>query len=165
MSTNDPRSEGPIQASVERLRHEFDRWLELAMSQGERALDVIRPRGDRPWMPMIDLVETENEVLVYVDLPGVDPKSVDITLTGNMLTLKGEKASIQAEEGRSVHLRERARGPFCRSVPMPVPVNPDDVAADARDGVLRIRLAKPDRLKSRQVQVNVSPATSNPNAL
>ena len=165
MSTNEPRSEGPIQASVERLRHEFDRWLELAMSQGERALDVIRPRGDRPWMPVIDLVETENEVLVYVDLPGIDPKSVDVTLTGNMLTLKGEKAGIQADEGRSVHLRERARGPFARSVPMPVPVDPDDVTAEARDGVLRIRLAKPERAKARQVQVSVCTTTTNPNAM
>jgi HSP20 family protein len=160
---NDPLPSGPLQTSVERLRHEFDRWLEAAMSQGERALDAIRPRGsDRGWMPFIDLLETPNEVLVLADLPGVDPKSVDITLTGNMLTLRGEKSSLGAEEGRVLHVRERTRGPFQRSIPMPAPVNPDDVTAEADHGVLRIRLAKADRAKARQIQVTTAPSVSPP---
>ena len=163
MSTNDPQQSGPVQASVERLRQEFDRWLEVAMSQGERALDAFRPRGpDRTWGPAVDLLETPGEVLVYVDLPGVDPKSVDITLVGNMLTLRGEKSSLSAEEGRTLHLRERSRGPFQRSIPMPVPVNADDVTAEAVDGVLKIRLAKADQARARQIQIKTEPSPATP---
>lgn len=167
MSTvNDPQTSGPLQTSVDRLRQEFDRWLEVAMSQGERALDVIRTRGgDRSWIPAIDLMETPNEVLVFVDLPGIDPKSVDVTLAGNMLTLRGEKTSLSAEEGRVLHVRERMRGPFLRSIPMPAPVNADDVTAEAEHGTLRIRLAKADRAKARQIQVTsggYAPASTPP---
>lgn len=145
---------GPLTGSVERLRQEFDRWLETAMSQGGRALNAIGLRSGGKWTPPVDVVETPDEVLVTVDLPGVAASAVGVTLAGNMLTLKGESASIDAPEDRRVHMTERCHGPFERSVPMPVPVEPESVSAEARDGVLTVRLPKAERAKTRQIPVS-----------
>ncbi len=91
MTDKEGRSEGPITASVERLRTELDRWLDAAMTQGGKALDVMGLRNsEKPWVPHIDLVESPDDVKVYVSLPGTDPQSVDVTIAGNMLTIKGE---------------------------------------------------------------------------
>lgn len=155
------RAEGPLVASVERLRHELDRWFEVAMSQGGRALDRFGIRmPERTPTPSVDVVETGDDVIVLADLPGVDPAGLDVSLAGNMLTIKGTKPVTPIAEGHVVHANERAHGKFTRSVPLPAPVNPEIVSAEARDGVLRIRLAKSERAKSRQIQIRVG--ESNP---
>ena len=149
------RSEGSFGASVERLRGEFDRWLDVARAQGGRALDAFGLRGEPGSIPPLDLIETPEEFLILVDLPGMEPGSVEVTLAGNMLTLRGEKPLTQTPEGHVVHRSERSFGRFTRSVPMPAPVNPEAVSAEAKDGVLRIRLAKLDRMGSRQIPIQV----------
>ena len=156
MSESETRSERPLMASVENLRQELDRWLEVAWTQGEKALDAfgIRPAGGT-WSPRFDLIETPDDVRVVVDLPGIDPASVEITLAGNMLTVQGEKPKIAVEEGQVVHTRQWTTGPFSCSIPMPAPLNPEEVSAVAKHGVLHIRIAKSERAKTRQIQVHV----------
>jgi HSP20 family protein len=146
--------EGPLTASVEKLRQELDRWLDFAVTQGERAMDALRPRTSGRWVPAVDLVETPDEILVTVDLPGGDPQTLDVQLAGNLLTLSGTKPPTPCAEG-TIHLSERQAGPYSRSIPLPAPVNPDAVAAEARDGVLRIRIGKSERAKPRHIQVKV----------
>ncbi len=164
MSRPEPLSESRLTASVEKLRSEFDRWVEAAMSQGGRALDALRWKsGDRSWTPSVDIVETADEVHVYVDLPGVNPGSVDVSLTGNMLTLKGEKAMVASTAGQSVHVGERPCGPFERSIPLPASVDGDSGQAEAADGVIRFRFTKTSPAKSRQIAIKVG-ATSTPPA-
>ena len=91
MAEKESHPDSPLTASVEKLRHELDRWLEFAVTQGERAIEAIRPRDAAvAWIPPVDVVESAEEILVVVDLPGVDPKSVDVSLAGNMLTLSGD---------------------------------------------------------------------------
>ncbi len=156
MSDNETRPEGPVTASVEKLRHELDRWLDAAVSQGERALEAVGIReSGGPWVPAIDIVETPDEVLVDIDLPGVDPQSVNITLAGNMLTLEGERTQPAEIEGMTTHTQERARGSFSRSIPIPAPVNSEDVSAEAENGVLHVRLSKSERAKARKIEINV----------
>lgn len=154
MSEREPAAENKLAASIEALRHELDRWLGFAVEQGERAIDAIRPRGTAgTWSPAADVVETADEVLVIIDLPGVEPEAVDLSLAGNMLTIRGEKpaSSIAGEQVR--HRCERLSGPFSRSIPMPAPVNPDAVTAETRQGVITIRLAKSERAKARKIEV------------
>jgi len=148
------RSEGPVSASVQRLRQEFDRWIEAAMSQGGRALDAMGLRGGkRSWYPAIDVIETPDMVRVFVNLPGVDPADVDVAIAGNMLTIKGEAPEIEVGEKDAAHIRQRNHGPFERAVPMPVPVDAERVTAEFRQGVLTVHLAKTEQAKPRQIQV------------
>lgn len=157
MSANDTRTEGRVTASVERLRRELDHWLEMAFAQGGKALDKMGLRGHGPWVPLVDIVETLDEVHVYADLPGIDPASVEVTIAGNMLTLKGESPERSVEKTDCVHVRERPHGPFSRSIPMPVPVDSEAVSAEAKEGVLHIRLGKAERARARQIQINAEP--------
>src|SRR5262245_14571797 len=97
-SDSECRHDRPIAASVEKLRRELDHWLDVAWSQGEKALDAVGLRGGIGWTPAIDVVERGDEVYVYVDIPGVNPQSIELTIAGNMLTLKGEKLSGTTDE-------------------------------------------------------------------
>src|SRR3954463_1789240 len=91
-SSSSSATSGPISQSVERLRREFERWVDAVLQQGNRALDVVGLRGnERQWSPTVDVMETPTEVQVDVDLPGVEPGLVDVSLAGNMLTIQGPK--------------------------------------------------------------------------
>jgi HSP20 family protein len=160
----DMQSSGPLSQSVERLRREFERWLDAALVQGNRALDVVGLRGaDRPWTPAVDLLETPSEVQIDVDLPGIDPVLVEVSLVGNMLTVKGPKRTHIPPQGGTVHLAERMQGPFERSIPMPAPVIADSVTAELKNGVLHIRLMKSEKARAMKIAVHAEPqATSMP---
>ncbi len=162
---NDPQTSGPLSQSVERLRREFERWLDSAMQQGNRALDVVGLRGaDRPWTPAVDLIETPTEVLVDVDLPGIDPVLVDVSLTGNMLTVQGPKRTHIPPPGGTVHVTERMQGPFQRAIPMPTPVIADSVSAEIKNGVLKIRLMKSEKARAMKITVHAEPSPTKPPA-
>jgi HSP20 family protein len=159
----DVQTTGPVSQSVERLRREFERWLDAAMHQGNRALDVVGLRGaDRPWTPAVDLLETPTDVQIDVDLPGIDPVLVDVSLTGNMLTVQGPKRTHVPPMGGTVHLSERMQGPFQRSIPMPAPVIADSVTAELKNGVLQIRLMKSEKARSLKIPVHSEPCADKP---
>jgi HSP20 family protein len=153
MPTPEPQS-GPITASVERLRSELDRWMESAISGGEKALGAFGLGKSGGWRPAFDLVEGHDEVVVRVDLPGVEPEAIDVALAGNMLTLKGRRIVPGAEGSDLLHVRNRPEGEFQQSIPMPAPVNADAVTADVANGVLTIRLGKAESSKSKQIRIN-----------
>jgi HSP20 family protein len=149
---HEPRHDRPLTASVEKLRRELDHWLDVAWSQGEKALDAFGLKSGF-WSPAVDVVEKGDDILVFVDVPGINPQTIELTLAGNMLTLKGERFCTRGDDDGHVHLRTRPRGKFHRSIPLPIPVDSDKVAADAKDGVLTIRLTKSERAKTRQIPV------------
>ena len=95
--TDDNANTGyPFQESVGKLRREFERLLEVAVEQGGRAMDKFGLRtAHGPWIPMVDMCETSEEITVLVNLPGVDPESVDLHVAGNMLTDSGSSDSGQ----------------------------------------------------------------------
>jgi HSP20 family protein len=159
MQSSSSQGPGPISQSVERLRREFERWVDTALHQGGRALDVVGLRGtDRQWAPAVDLVETPTEIHIDVDLPGVEPSLVDVSLAGNMLTIQGPKKLTLTPEGAVIHLVERMQGPFHRMIPMPAPVVPDSVSADLKNGVLRLRLLKSEKARAQKIPVRSEPA-------
>lgn len=158
-NTTGSQAAGPISQVGERLRREFDRWLETALQQGGRALDAVGLRGtDRTWTPSVDVVETPTEIQVDVELPGVEPAVVDVSLAGNMLTVQGPKKLWSLPQGAVSHLVERMHGPFERSIPMPAPVLADSVTADLKHGILRVRLLKSEKARSLKIPVQGEPA-------
>ncbi len=161
MNVEPQNPESLLTSSVERLRHELDRWLDVAWTQGERAMDQLGIKGgERDWCPPIDVVETGDAVHVDVELPGIDPDSVEVTLAGHMLTITAPISSAK-QEGQ-VRRRERPRGRFKRSIPLPVSVNPEEVNAESRHGLLSIRIAKTETAKVKHVLVKSSGNAAEP---
>jgi len=115
--------------------------------------------------PRINVSETSNDMTVTVELPGIEEKDIDVSLSGNQLTVKGEKRSEQEEkkdeQGRAFHRVERSYGAFQRTVTVPFEVTPDKVSAGFKDGVLTISLPKPESAavepKSRRIEVKRAP--------
>ncbi len=153
MSENETRESGPLASSLERMRQELDRWIDSARSQGGKALDVFGFRGEKTIVPKLDLIETADDIRVVMDLPGVDPNLIQVTIIGNMLTIKGHKPPTPTHADQTVHLNERSQGDFERSIPMPTPVNSENISAESKNGVLTVLLMKSETAKSRQIPV------------
>ncbi len=108
------------------------------------------------WIPRVDEVETDQEILVKVELPGVNEKDISVRLVGDMLEIKGEKESEKEEKGKKFHKTERYHGSFERSLLLPASVEPDEIRADYSKGVLEIHLPKKPESKPRDIAVSVS---------
>ena len=110
-------------------------------------------RGIAEWRPALDVAETETSVIVKADLPGLEIKDLDVTLRGDVLTIKGEK---KEEKTKSCHRVERRYGSFERSVRLPAAVKGDPVKASFKDGVLNIEMPKTEESKQKSAQIKVS---------
>jgi len=101
-----------------------------------------------------DLAESDEEVVVRTELPGVDPSEVEVNVSGTTLTISGEKKQESEEKGRNYHYAERQFGSFSRSIQLPACVDPDKVDATFKNGVLTIAIAKKPDTKPRKIKVS-----------
>lgn len=139
---------------LDRVRHEMERWLEVARSTGERALETLGLSAPgRPSTPPIDVVELSTEIVVFVDLPGVSAECVHLSLTGNMLTVKASRCGMDFPEGIQRHVFERTSTQFERAIPLPAAVDPDNIRAETRDGLLTVTLHKATASHGRSIPV------------
>jgi HSP20 family protein len=101
------------------------------------------------WSPKVDIKEEENEFVVFADIPGVDPKQIDIDMEGNTLTVKGEKSTIKEEKDKknSYYRVERTSGKFFRQFTLPETVDGSKISAKVKHGVLAIHLPKANESK------------------
>jgi HSP20 family protein len=116
-------------------------------------------RGDEPssttaWSPAVDIYETENEIMVQAELPGVDRKDIVLNLEKNVLTLKGERHFEKETKQENYHRIERAYGGFSRSFSIPAIVDEEKIRADYKDGILKIALPKKEQVKPKQIQIS-----------
>lgn len=109
-------------------------------------------------MPLVDVAETDDGLTVTAELPGMEEKDIEVDLTNNILTVKGEKKSETEEKKADFHFRERSYGSFSRSIPLPFEVNPDAVEAGFAKGVLTITLPRPPESKRTTRRIKVKPA-------
>lgn len=107
-------------------------------------------------VPPLDISETDENILVKVEAPGIEPKDIDISVSGDTLTIKGEKKLEKEEKGKNYHFVERSYGSFSRSVGLPTPVNSDQVKAEYKKGILEITLPKSEKSKAKKIPVKVS---------
>ncbi|MBX3730159.1 MAG: Hsp20/alpha crystallin family protein [Candidatus Sumerlaeia bacterium] len=137
------------------LRREVDRLFEGFASPPNRAA-FLPGRAARSY-PLINLYETADEVLVEALAPGVDPKSLEVTLQENALLIAGEKPRPAGEIAQEAwHRNERAAGRFLRQVKLPTAVDQDKVAADYRNGILTVRLQKSEAARPRRIAINAA---------
>ncbi len=113
--------------------------------------------ASRPWSPAVDILETENELVLKADLPDVDAKNVGIQVENGTLTLKGERKFEQEKNGhKGYHRIERSYGSFVRAFSLPETVNVEQVKADYKNGVLTITLPKKEVAKPKTINVEIS---------
>jgi HSP20 family protein len=110
------------------------------------------PNG-RPWIPAVDIQETDHDLIVKADVPDVDMKDIDVRMENGTLTLRGERKFGKSEGGW--HRVERSYGTFERAFTLPETVKPEGVKADYRNGVLTVTLPKKEIAKPRQIKVDV----------
>jgi HSP20 family protein len=108
------------------------------------------------WAPAVDIYEKGSDVVLKAELPGVDPKDVDIRIENNVLTLSGERMLDTEVERENYHRVERSYGSFTRAFTLPSTVDTTKVKADFKDGVLRITLPKREEAKPKQIQIDIN---------
>jgi HSP20 family protein len=134
-------------AEFDRLRNEMGRIFE------DDWFGTVGGNGQRFGVPAVDVREHENDILVQAELPGVDMKDIDVSVSSNVLTIKGEKKAEDEKQEEGYYYRESWSGAFQRSVTLPDTVDPDKVDAKMKDGVLRLNFPKKEEVKPRQINI------------
>ena len=140
---------------LERMREEFDRWFERLFAE------VLpgRRRGPRAeavaaLAPCVDVYETEKEVVVKAELPGLTKEDVEVQATEDSVTIRGEFKRDEEVSEEGYYRRERRFGKFERVIPLPAEVKPDEAKAKFQNGVLEIRLPKVEEApKAKKIEI------------
>jgi len=139
------RNMSDIQGEVNRL---FDSFLGRPTATASA--------GVRTWASVLDMHETKDDLVLNFELPGVTDKDVSLSITGDLLTVKGERSFNRDSQGENAHHVERVYSKFERSVRLPMPVQADKVKASYRDGVLEVRLPKVEEVKPKAIKIETA---------
>lgn len=130
------------------LREAMDRLFDDAFTRPLSGRD-----GWTMSTPAIDMYQTDNEVVVKASIPGIKPDEVQINITGDVLTLKGEMKQEEERKERAWHIREQRAGSFERSVALPTAVKTDQAEAVFENGILTVTLPKADEVKPKTINI------------
>ncbi len=141
---------------------EIDRWFDRLTEDWWRRPFSTPMLGDRWPLPMIslktpslDVFEEKDEIVVKADLPGMNKDEIQVTVTENVVTIKGEKKKEEEVKEKDYYRRERSYGSFVRSVELPSEVKSDQIKANFKDGVLEVRMPKTEEAKKKSVSVKI----------
>ena len=134
----------------------FQNRLNQLFSDYGRGTDELATQG---FVPPVDIYEDEHNIVLKVEVPGIEEKDLDVRVENNTLTVRGERKFEREEKEENFHRIERRYGSFARSFTLPNTVDAEKVAADYTNGVLEIRLAKKAEAKPKQIKVNVGQKT------
>ncbi len=135
------REVGEIRTQMNRL---FDQFFGYSPTFG---------MADQTWAPAVDMLETRDELMVAVDLPGLNEKDINLSITGDTLVIQGERREPDSHEQATPYRRERWYGRFQRSFSLPMPVQTDRVKARYRVGVLTVSLPKAEEIRPREIKI------------
>jgi HSP20 family protein len=142
------------------VRWEPARRLDSFQSDFDRLFDAFlgaRPQNTASrWVPAMDLVETEDQLVLKADLPGLDRDDVEIEVTDGVLTVSGERKTEHEDHEDGYHRVERAYGSFSRSLSLPDGIDAEQVKADFDKGVLVVRIPKPAERQPHRVQIGAT---------
>jgi HSP20 family protein len=131
-----------LREEMDRLWNRFFEWPAMDPLRGE-------------WVPSLDVSETKDNIVVKAEVPGIDPKEIDISYADGILTVRGERKQEKEEKDENYHRVERKYGSFSRSVRLPHEVKSDKIKANYKDGVLKITLPKSEEAKKKEVKIKV----------
>ena len=145
-------------SGLDALRREIDRTFDEFWSDRSPRMwrGAFLPGRAARQYPLVNLSEDEGHVYVEALAPGVDPKSLEITVVQGTLTIKGEKPGLQQVSAEAYHRNERAAGRFVRSIELPTEVDAARIKAEYRHGLLLITLPKSEAAKPRKIEVSVA---------
>ena len=105
--------------------------------------------------PLVDIYQTKDDVIVKAALPGMDPKNIDVSITGNTLSIRGKVEQEEESRNATYHLRERQFGTFERLLTLPTRVNADKAKAKYKNGVLTLTIPKAEDVRTKKIEVKV----------
>jgi HSP20 family protein len=136
----------------------WEPFRELAQLQGEMGRFVNgllegQSRGNQSWVPALDVWETENDLVYAFDLPGLTEDQISIEVQDDTLTISGQREKTTTEQGDRFYRFERRYGSFARAVGLPAGVDDSKIEASYENGVLELRVPKPEEAKPRRIQL------------
>lgn len=132
--------------AVEDLRREFDRFF-------DETEGMVRPSRAGGWMPAVDIRETNDELVVEAELPGVRKEHIDVRIEDNTLFLRGERREEKEERHGEFYRMERSFGSFQRAFTLPAAIDAQKVRAVFKNGILTLHLPKSEQAKARQITI------------
>ncbi len=144
----------------------FSPWGQVASLQSEMARLMNQVLGSTTpangngnghastWLPSVDVTHTDNEIVLSFDLPGLKEDDISVELEDNVLTVSGQRERKHEETKDNYYRYERRFGAFSRSVALPAGVSEDAIRADYQDGVLEIRVPKPEEQKAKRIPIS-----------
>ncbi len=135
---------------VDLMQRDFDR-----VSNRQRR----RPDGNSAatdWRPAVDIVEEKDRFVLHADVPGVDPKDIEVSMDDGLLIMSGERRTVNRDDFDGLQRLERAVGRFSRRFTLPESVDADGISARCRDGILRIEIPKSPEVQARRITVEAA---------
>lgn len=134
---------------LNQFRRDIDKMFDSSSDQtsGDSAI------ATSAWVPAVDIKEEGQQFLIKADIPGVDPKDIEIAMENGVLTIKGERQTESQEEGKNYKRVERVHGTFYRRFSLPDTANPDKITANGKNGVLEITIPKREVAQPRKITV------------
>ena len=136
-------------------RKEKDGWAFPSLFESFMKNFDIEPYREGGWAPSLDISETDTEYVVKADVPGVDPKELDISVEDSVLTISGEKKEEHEEKKENYHRIERSYGSFSRAIKLPPSADADSIKAASKDGVLTLTIPKREEEKKKKLKIDV----------
>ena len=140
--------------NVGTIQQRMNRIFDEALSGQQAASEEDWALGGS-WAPAVDIFEREGNIVLKAELPGVDPKDVDIRVENNVLSLRGQRKFEAETKRQDYHRVERAYGSFSRSFTLPSIVDTEKIQADCKDGVLTVTLPQKEEAKPKQISISV----------
>ena len=134
---------------LNQLRRDMDRMYQ-SQNEGEESTAV----ATSAWVPAVDIKETDDAFEIHADIPGVDPKDIDVHMENGVLTIKGERESEKKEEKEGFKRVEREWGSFYRRFSLPDTADGEKFSAKSRHGVLEITIPKQEKIQPRKISVD-----------
>jgi len=133
-------------------QRDFDRLFREAFSPQWSETEL----STRSWAPPVDIYETEDAIVLKAELPGVEPKDVEVRVEDNNLYLKGERKFEKEVKEQNYHRVERSYGSFARSFSLPNSIDSDKVKAEYKDGLLTLTMPKREEAKPKTIKIDVT---------
>jgi HSP20 family protein len=142
-------------APLATLRTEMDRLFDSFVREPFGMLDWPAFMGGEKWWPAIDVSESDKEIIVRVEVPGIDPKELDVSVTGDQLVISGEKKEAAEKKDKGFYHSEARYGSFRRVIPLPEGVDSEHVDAQYANGVLTLILQKIPATAAKKIEIKV----------
>jgi HSP20 family protein len=143
-----PWKKGREISPIRGFRHEMDRLFDEFFGR-----TPSRGWAEKEFAPSVDVRETDDQVIVEAEVPGINPSDIDVRVVGNALVISGERKDVREEKTKFVHRVERLYGRFEREIELPAYADADRIDAHCKDGVLTIAMPKRAEAKTRSVHV------------